>query len=361
MKRYIKIIFVFIVIAIIDWLLFKEEFKWLSPIDYIFFNVLVVLSIIGAYTLKCTIIHYRRSFVVAYTTLNGWRFIAPTIFLLIFASISVLLSYTFTWGNSVGLIFPIGIAVVTLAGFLFTLNKLDDILSRIHSYDKLIHNHCRKMLEDEYVMVENDKNQRGQVIIMANAVTFGNISTFEQYPLYWEILHKVFTHPRISVQVICLDWNWIVPPNITEREAHILLPAKGVTEAELSEIKNTPLGKFYWRWSSDNGTWNDERLMAPYYQAISILSYLRDADAVRGVRKEVLTFPSGHSPLHMMVTSKRALLFHVLDIPVSDGQSPVRIQVIGSETGDDATIQQLIIAFEHHKKGLNKKIEKFRQ
>ncbi|CBE69083.1 MAG: hypothetical protein F9K13_07030 [Candidatus Methylomirabilis oxygeniifera] len=305
-------------------------------------SVAVAIAIPAAWR---TVYYYHRSLGVFGRTVNRKQFIAPCLFLLAVALLSVSLAVPNTWLGSVGVVLPIGIAVVTVASFFFTLNKLDDILSRIYSYDVLLE-HVGRMVDAE---VERAKDGAGQILIVANAVSFGNISAHERYPKVLDKLSHAFNNPRITVRVICRDWEWVIPRDMDERDKEVSLQPRDVQEADLNTVKNTSLGGFYWAWSG-SGRWDDLRLRKPYYQAIALLGALQSSEPNRllEIQKQVWVFKDGHAPFHMVVTTDRALLFHVLDFPFGDKDPPSRIQVIGSDTGDGATVHQLVRAFEHH-------------
>ncbi|MCC7519893.1 MAG: hypothetical protein IT578_12010 [Verrucomicrobiae bacterium] len=288
---------------------------------------------------------YRRAFGVFARTVNRWQFIAPCLLLLTLGAASIALAQPGRWTGSIGVLFPIGISAITVAGFVFTITKLDDILSRLHSYDILLE-HLGRMIDAE---MERARVGAGQIVIVANAPAFGNISAHEKYPLILEKLARAFHAENMTVRIICKDWNWFVPDGMDTNDKNVAFEIKGVNEQPVDQIKSTWLGGFYWAWEN-TPRWDAQRLKKPYFQSIYLLNVLANARVNRllGITKQVWTFGDGHAPLHMVATTDRALLFHVVDFPFRGAQPPSRIQVIGSETGDTAVVQRLVLAFAHH-------------
>ena len=310
----------------------------------------ITLLSIGIPAFLSTINFYRRGIVVAIGTLESWRFLAPVVLLFVVAAVSIAIVEPGTWTGSIGIIFPIVAASITVAGFLFTLNKLDDILSRILSYDVLV-DRLSEMIEREIYRVQNEKRP-GRIYIIANSVTFGNISAHYKYYALLDELFEAFNNDLINVRIICRDWEWWAPENMIAEDKAVPINPQEILEKSLDEIKNTPLGRLYWNWSG-SGNWDDENLKKPYYQAIALLDVLRRA-RVRSqfdVRKQayVLPSPTAFAPLHMVITSNRALLFHVIDFPTRSNQHvPAKIHVIGTETGDPSIVERLEQAFNYH-------------
>lgn len=297
-----------------------------------------------------TLSNYRRSLGVFARTVERYKFLAPSSLLLLLAAVSIWVAVPGKWTSSVGVLFPVGIAFVTLGGFLFTLNKLDDILSRIHSYAVLL-DHLERMIKREKERADAGPSP-GQLLIMANAVSFGNISAVERYSPIHETLGKALAHPDINVRIICRDWgaDLVIPAELTRQQLdRVCHHPEGLPEATVDVIRKTSLGAFYWAWENSAG-WNVESLKGPYYEAISLIDAVRSShpNGKTSVTKAVWTIPQGHVPFHMVLTTDRALLFHVLDFPIRGNPRPPRIQVIGSEVGDAATVQQLLRSFGHH-------------
>jgi hypothetical protein len=319
--------------------------------------LLVGLVVIATWLAFHTHRHYRRSFTIATMTLGGTTVKWPFLFLVVIAAISAIAGLMMHHLSSVGVFFPVVAGLVTITGFLFTLNKLDDIFSRILSYDILV-DRCAEMIDKE-IRSTADGDRAGRILIIANAVTFGNISAYENHEGLLKKLYNAFNNQHISVRIICCDWDWLIPEGMSDEEKKIpIKPANGeLQESSLDDVKQTSLGKLYWQWSKC-GHWDDETLRRPYYQAVGLMNVLRGARASSEypIRKEAYAFPDRFAPLHMVVTSTRALLFHVVDFPIEGKISKERVHVIGSETSDSAIIQRLMEAFEYHADQCHKKI-----
>ncbi len=296
--------------------------------------------------------NYRRSFRVFGETVGISMFVAPGLLVFATAAFSIWLAVPGKWTATVGALFPIALAFITIGGFLFTLNKLDDILSRIHSYADLLE-HFSGMLERETTRANRTEQSTGQVLIVANAITFGNISEFSKYPSMLRVLCDALTHRRINVRVICLDFEkgW-VPDNMESEQKtgpHFIGQEMSKSVQEIKE--QSSLGTFYWAWNN-SGRWDESLLKKPYYQALSMMDAIENCDVDHGleIAKVVWTFSGDHAcaPLHMVLTSDSALLFHVLDFPIRGNGRPPHIQVVGSEVTDPSTVQQLLRAFKYH-------------
>lgn len=339
------------------WLLGKMHGNQAWP-DPSIKNFAVILAMLGVPALWRTIQYYRHGLVVAVGTLERWRFLAPALLLCVIATGSIVFVAPGTRGASIGSAFPFVVAFVTTAGFLFTLNKLDDILSRITRYEDLVRR-CSEMIAEEIRAVANG-GRPGHVYIVANAVTFGNISAQNEYRVLLERLSEAFNNEFITVRIICGNWNWWVPEGMNNAEKRVPIKPGDVEERSTTDIKTTLLGSVYWGWEG-SGDWDEQKLKKPYYQAIALLDVLRKAQvsSEHEVKKQVYVFSQGYAPLHMVITSARALLFHVIDFPLQGNHHPpAKIHVIGTETGDAMVMERLERAFDYHANNLSSRIDR---
>jgi hypothetical protein len=319
---------------------------------YTWFFVIVTIGFLAFWL---TLDYYRRGFAAARVALQGRRFLAPILLLAVVVTLSIAIAVPGTRLASPGAVFAIVIAVVTIVGFFFTLAKLEEILSGLHSYEALV-DRCEEMVREEIRFVEAT-DRRGKLLIAANAVTFGNISAKQTYRGLLRALSKAFKDARIEVVTLSRAWEWWIPRELQAGQARAVdsdiaqLPAEGAFETKtIVEIMATGLGALYWSWR-DTEDWDDQKLCEPYYQAVALLQVLRTAqpNSTLGVRKKAFSVGNSHVPFHMVITSKRALLFHVVDFPVGAGQAPRRkLHVVGTETRESAVIEKLEEAFWYH-------------
>jgi hypothetical protein len=228
-----------------------------------------------------------------------------------------------------GTVFVTLLGFLTVCGFFITIRQLQRILSRIVGYDVLL-NHVYDLIKGEYEWVEEDKNRTGNIQIMANAPTFGNLSDRDDYKKLRDMLDKAFQHPRIKVEVLCLDWTcrdayadvyyWVFPTDASPDEAHVFPSPPATAIHEPFDQIGTPLGNFYKKLAARLG--KEAVQASAYREAIGVLQWVhnRNAKVARNTYIARTTKEQDRLvPLHFIVTSRRGIIFNTIDLPKPDG------------------------------------------
>jgi len=257
----------------------------------------------------------------------GRKRIVPLIFALltlVTTSVSLLrpddLNSRPSWLSSPGVLFVLVLGAVTVAGFLFTVSKLDEIHGRILDYSHLIER-CEHLVNQEVERVRAGKP--GRVIIFANAAAFGNVSAPREFTMYVEGLNILLPHERVSVELACLSWV----PDGADGSAH---------------------DRFY---HAHFGRADD--LAARIKQSKGIIDKVGGANDL-GIPGKSLYRLVGirEVPFHLFMTTSRAIVFNTLSYPTGQnpgvvaekpagGRTADRVEIIAYETGDGAILSAL--------------------
>ena len=219
-----------------------------------------------------------------------------------------------------GVLFAIGLAILTVLGFMVTVSRVEDLYERIQDYPDLLER-CKEIVEAELERVgPNGKRKGGKIWILANAPAFGNISAPTECQEYLEKLKLLLERSSVDVMLACHSW---VPK------------ANGKSE----------LFEFYEKRWKDHKGWR-QRVRENY----PIIEMIRGHIGAEGYKpRRLRVFKRSRvveAPFHAVVTSDSAILFNVLHFPSGDGRRYSRedkspVKVIGFRTSDKAALREI--------------------
>jgi len=297
--------------------------------------LLTILACSSAILISWTIFLYWSAIHMALQTIKHAKVVIPILALITVTALSVCFTLTSSEANisvanflsQPGVIFIVGIAMVTIIGFLVTVSKLDDIHGRILDYPHLMER-CEELAKQEDERVR--KGKPGRIIIFANAPAFGHVSAPSGFARYKQYLEPLLTRREVDVEIVCLSWI----PN-----------EKGVYR----------LDEFY-----KNHWPDDSNLDAKIKESKNILNTVgsiarRDDESSQKKKLYRLKDYVNEIPFHLFMTSERAILFTALSYPQpkspstgnastneAEGVSPTKkVQIIGFETGDKGILRAL--------------------
>jgi len=266
-----------------------------------------------------SLIMYEGGMRAALRLLRGWRALLPILALVALATVSIAVfkqdlapSHPL---SSPGVVFVLGMAVVTILGFLVTIAKLDEFHSRIYDYSHLIEK-CEELVDNELARVES--KGKGRIMVFANAPAFGNMSAPEQYPRFRTKLVKLLQDERVEVVLACLSWK-----------------PRG---------DNSPHDTFYrrhWPTAPD--------LTLRIRESESLINHVVAASVPTALPKVMYRLQEEikEVPFHLFMTTNAAVLFVSLGYPLGGAQVQQRaaqeseVQVVGFITTDRAALLEL--------------------
>lgn len=224
-----------------------------------------------------------------------------------------------------GTVFAALLALVTICGFIITLIRLQEIGGLYRGYDVLLHQVYRLIMA-ELKKVQEDDNALGEIKIMANAPTFGNLSARRSFPRVLHILDEALHHPRISVQILCLDWtvrtkdgvyHWVFPSDDLGTNGNRFPAPSQTAQMEAFEIIGTSMATFYKRLASYLKKQNTE--VVAYRQALAILQWVHEVTGDHVVRNtfsaRTVAERATDIPVHFVLTSSGGIVFNTLNLP----------------------------------------------
>jgi hypothetical protein len=269
-----------------------------------------------------SLITYQGGMRAALRLLRGWRVLLPIFSLIALVTLSIFLSKKEFSAieplSSPGVVFILGMAVLTILGFLVTIAKLDEIHSRIYDYSFLIER-CEKLVDNELNRVQEKKKSR--VIIFANAPAFGNMSVPEQYSSFREKLVTLLQNEHVEVVLACLSWK----------------PRDGTS----------PHNNFYMRhWPPAQHREVSSRIA----ESESLINHVCATALVPEIAPKMtycLKEEIKEVPFHLFMTTDAAVLFVSLWYPPEFQQTQgsrlqeSKVQIMGFETTDRAALLEL--------------------
>lgn len=337
-KNYKWIVIVFGVVFFILLILLAW---WCSPSWTVLTIMVTIFGLCSATLVSLTIHTYWPAIHMAFQTIKPTKVVFPILALITIATLSVCFtlaekSETGTATKAMwvakslakpGVIFVVGMAIVTIIGFLVTVSKLDEIHGRILDYPYLIER-CEELAKQEDERVRKGKS--GRILIFANAPAFGHVSAPIGFARYKQHLEPLLMRSEVDVEIVCLSWI----PN-----------EKGVYRLDEFYKKHWP---------------DDSNLDAKIKESKNILNTVgsiarKDNESSQKKKLYRLKDDVNEIPFHLFMTSERAILFTALSYPQlkspstgnastneAEGVSPTKkVQIIGFETGDKGILRAL--------------------
>ncbi len=276
----------------------------------------------------CLYLWYKREARTALAEVKTWRIVFTLAAVLLLAYLSIELAteqkFTIKPPVSVGVLFAIVLACITVIGFILTVSRLEEIHGRILDYGHLM-DRCAEALEKEQHYVKRKK--QGMVFMMLNAAGFGNISAPREWERFKELLEDLATEKRVELELACL--SWARDGNGTSRHDEFYHTHFSGAPDLSQRIHESRL--LLRRIATANDPKHDEVIPKNLWQIV------KDIPEV---------------PFHLLLTSQKAILFITLSFPQlttegetsNGGKAKARglrnargkVPVIGFETSDSA-------------------------
>jgi hypothetical protein len=261
-----------------------------------------------------------------------------------------------------GTIFSGAMALVTLFGFIITLGKLQELEARVTDYSEL-HTRIAEVIRREVRRARDE--QGGLLWIMANAPTFGNVSSPVSFWRYHDALVEAIRCPELEIRILCLDpmfeeagkRKWCVRDADAHDRRKLTLPetaetvhAKPGAESHLAALYRIFQGKL---------GQTKEEVDSACNCAVGVLANIASATQNHGQRmgvpRAVLGYgssahPKERVPLHFVLTSQESVIFNTLDLPTEGTRvrGKDRVEVVAFGSRDSGLRDRLRKAFLYH-------------